>query len=83
MYDPRDFAANPGKYQLFKTATVARSIFTHNAEHDIPEGTIVGLRYICTARNQLFRRDEPVYALTRNGSEDVTVYGNTLTGFTL
>ncbi len=81
-YDAKDFAANPEKYRLFKTAVVARTIFTENAVNDFPEGTHVGVRYLCTAPNQLFRRNEPVYIITR-GDKQATVYGNALDRFVL
>ena len=62
-YDPRDFATNPRKYELFKTATIARDIITHNGDDDIKAGTHVGIEYFRTAPNPLFRREEPVYRL--------------------
>jgi hypothetical protein len=83
MYDAKDFARDPEKYRLFKTAQIARHVFTNNGEFDLPEGKYVELRYRCTARNQLFRRDEPVYTVTADDKEWGDIYGNALTGFTL
>ena len=42
-YDPQDFAANPGKYHLFKTARIARNVVTRNGEADLPKGAHVGV----------------------------------------
>ncbi len=79
MYDHQDFLRNPRKYELFKTATVARHVITENAVDDMPAGTPVSIEYRCTARNQLFRRDEPVYRV--NGQSDI--YANCLQDFGL
>jgi hypothetical protein len=82
--DYRDYSQNPGKYRLFKTAAAGTNIFTNNAEGDISEGTIVGIKFITTARNQLYRRDEPVYMVTlQGGREWGALYGSALTDFVL
>lgn len=83
MFDYQDFAANPRKYQAFRTARVPGGIFTHNGERDIPAGAIVAVEYRLTARNQMFRRDEPVYAVTYNGETWGDLYASTLDQFTL
>lgn len=83
-YDAKDFAQNPGKYALFCTAEVAAHIATENAENDLREGEIVGIKYFAIARNHLYRRDEPVYAVTRqDGTFYGHVYANSLRNFVL
>ena len=79
MYNPKDFAANPGKYRLFKTAAIARHVFTENGAQDIPEGQIVKIEFRCIARNRLFRRDEPVYTV----NDSLDLYANVLKDFCL
>lgn len=76
-YDHSDFARNPKKYELFKTATVRNTMIHENGE--TREGTIVGLRFAGVKRNQLYRRDEPVYVLNTG---DVC-YANNLHSFCL
>jgi hypothetical protein len=76
-YDPKDFAQDPGKYRLFKTA-VTRSVIINENGH-VDAGTVVGLTYLGVARNQLYRRSEPIYKLTTG---DVC-YANGLTDFCL
>lgn len=77
-YDPKDFAANPGKYRLFKTATLRTHVFTENGANDLSEGAIVALAYVGEAYNPLYRRNEPLYRVGDN-----TLYANAFTGFTL
>lgn len=79
-YSPQDFAKHPAKYRLFQTATIAKNIFTHNGENDLREGEIVGIEYFTTARNTLFKRDEPVYIIK---GKDHTLYANCLKDFIL
>ena len=79
-FDPQDFQANPKKYELFRTAVVAANVFTHNGEHDLREGQHVGIKYRCTARNQLYKRMEPIYSLTNH---DHDLYASTLKDFVL
>jgi hypothetical protein len=79
-FDYRDFAANPGKYQLFSTARIASHIFTNNSERDLEEGAIFGIRYIGTEVNRLYRREEPVYTLIGDGRK---VFGHNLADFVL
>lgn len=83
QYQHADFVAHPGKYQLFRTAVVARQIVTENAERDLAPGTIVGIAYRCTARNQIHRRDEPVYTVRVNGATWGDMYANNLADFVL
>lgn len=81
MFDAKDFAENPGKYAKFRTAQVRSHIFTNNGEADLPAGAFVAVQYRLTARNQLFRRDEPVYAVTHNGELWGDVYASALDHF--
>lgn len=73
----QDFQRNPKKYELFKTATVRNTMIHQDGE--TLEGTIVGIRFAGVKRNQLYRRDEPVYVLSTG---DVC-YANNLHSFTL
>lgn len=73
----QDFQRNPKKYELFKTATVRNTMVHQDGE--TLEGTIVGIRFAGVKRNQLYRRDEPVYVLSTG---DVC-YANNLHSFTL
>lgn len=83
-YDPKDFERNPGKYAMFKTAVVAKHMFTENSANDLREGEIVGIEYAGTVKNALYRREEPIYKVTRIGGEFYGhVYANTLTEFVL
>jgi len=77
-YEHKDFLANPKKYSLFKTATTRANFFGENGA-DVPKGTIVGLEYLGVRRNQLYKRDEPIYRLNTGH----TVYANSLHEFTL
>lgn len=61
------------KAALYRTAVIARDIFTHNGEDDLQAGTIVGVRYRCTAWNAMYRRGEDVYTVTLQGGR---VYGD-------
>jgi hypothetical protein len=82
--DYSDYQRNPSKYGMFKTAVVDQSVFTHNGEQDLPMGTIVGVRFNCTARNQMFRRDEPVYEVTLQGGKVWGyLFGHALTDFVI
>lgn len=84
-FNHADYQANPGKYRLFKTATIAGNIVTHNGEHDLPEGQIVGVKYRFDAFNAMYRRTEPVYTVTGPfgslASRDL--YANALADFVL
>ncbi len=79
-YDQKDFELNAGKYPLFRTATIAKSIITHNGEDDLPEGKIVSIEYRGTFRNQLYKRMEPVFNI--NGGNHC-LYANCLKNFVL
>lgn len=85
MFDYADFQRDPEKYRLFKTAILAHNLFTNNGEHDLEAGTILAIRYSGTVRNQLYKRDEPIYACrtTLDGPENWTLYAGALTGFCL
>jgi len=61
-FDHADYAANPGKYRLFKTADMATTLFANN-EPDLPADTPVGLTFFADAYNGVYRRTMPVYTL--------------------
>ena len=61
-FDHADYAANPGKYRLFKTADMATTLFANN-EPDLPIDTPVGLTFFADAYNALYRKTLPVYTL--------------------
>lgn len=82
-YDHADFSANPGKYQLFKTARIASHVFTENGHADMPAGECVGVQYLLTAYNALRRRNEPVYAVKCGDTIRGSFYGSTLADFVL
>lgn len=71
------------KESLFTTAQVSKHVFTHNGENDLREGDIVAVSYIGHKRNQLFRRDEAVYAITANGQFWGHLYANALDRFVI
>lgn len=72
------------KATLYRTAAIKAHIVTHNGEHDLPAGTIVGVRFRCMARNAMYRRTEPVYSITlADGSYWGDLYQTALTGFVL
>jgi hypothetical protein len=84
MYRHQDFTDNPGKYRLFKTAAVAQNIFTHNGEHDLSAGAYVGVEFFAVQRNQLRRREEPVYSIkTQDGQFWGHLYASALADFCL
>lgn len=76
-FDYSDYLSNPKKYQLFKTATVSNLIVSQ--EGSVPKGTIVGLKHLGERFNPLYRRTEPLYALSTG---DVC-YANNLHSFVL
>ena len=79
-YEHQDFEENPKKYELFKTAIVRGHLFTNDGEQDIEAGTVVAIKYRCTARNRMLKRSEPVYTLK---DYDIDVYANNLASFVL
>lgn len=82
-YDPKDYAANPSKYQLFKTARVASHVFTENGESDLAHGQYVAVQFFRSAWNQLRRREEPVFSVTANGKVWGMLYASALSDFCL
>ena len=84
-YDAKDYAQNPGKYRLFKTAQIACNVLTHNGAQDIPQGAHVAIEYHCEAFNALFRRKEPVYKVSGPAFKEPfrVLYANTLKNFVL
>ena len=87
MYNPKDYFENPGKYKLFRSARIARHVFTENGTADLAAGEYVSIKYRCEALNRMYGRYEPVYTIvnTERGvpSEARDVYANTLTNFIL
>jgi hypothetical protein len=87
MYDQKDYAANPKKYQLFKSARIARQLITLNGYDDLLEGEYVSIKYRCEAFNKMYGRYEPVYTITNTQkglpTELRDVYANNLTNFIL
>ena len=79
-YDPKDYAANPGKYRLFRTARVATNMFTHDGVNDLRVGEHVAIEYRLSALNKLYRREEPVYTIV---GKDCDLYANALCDFCL
>ena len=79
-FSAQDYQQNPGKYELFRTAVIDKTVFTSPGEQLLTEGDFVGIEYAGKARNQLFRRDEPLY---RVKGTDRTLYGNCLRDFVL
>jgi hypothetical protein len=79
-FDHSDFVSAPIKYQIFKTAKIRNHVLTHNGESDLEAGACVGLEYAGTVRNQLYRREEPIYRI--KGTEH-TLYASNLTDFCL
>lgn len=76
-FNYKDYVANPRKYELFKTAAIRDTIV--NETGVVGAGTIVGIEYLGARRNQLYRRDEPIYRLSTG---DVC-YATNLTDFVL
>lgn len=81
-YDHADFVANPRKYKLFKSADMATNLFGENGA-DIAAGTPVGIKFLGVRRNQLYKRDEPIYEITSGANGYHVVYANALTSFVL
>ena len=77
-YDHADFLANPNKYALYSSADVACNLFGENGA-DVSAGTPVGIKFLGVRRNQLYKRDEPIYQLTTGH----VVYANALNCFVL
>lgn len=82
-YDPADFARNPGKYRLFKTARIAVPI---PSRPDLQPGDFVAVRFFNTAYNALAKQHEPVYTVTKRGKDTTSscmLYANVLSGLSL
>jgi len=86
-YDKNDYFENPGKYKLFRSARIARHIFTENGANDLAAGEFVSIKYRCEALNRMYGRYEPVYTIvnTEHGvpSEARDIYANNLASFVL
>jgi len=86
-YDKNDYFQNPGKYKLFRSARIARHVFTENGTHDLKAGEFVAIKYRCEALNKMYGRYEPVYTIvnTEHGvpSEARDIYANNLASFVL
>jgi len=83
MFNATDYAANPRKYELFKTARLNTHVFTENGEHDLEKGQYVAVQFLRHAWNGMRHRDEPVYTVTANGTVWGCLFGNVLTDFVL
>lgn len=79
-FDHSDFARDAKKYGLFRTAKVARHIIS---EPTFNAGEYVALRFFGVRRNQLFRRDEPVYEITATDGRSTYAYAAALADFCL
>lgn len=77
IFNHQDFLSNAGKYALFKTAIVRNRII--NESGTVEPGQCVGLNYLGVRYNALYRRQEPIYALSTG---DVC-YANNLADFVL
>lgn len=82
-YDPTDFARNPRKYEMFKTARVNTRVFTENGESDLEQGQYVAVSHFRNVWNALRLRDEPVYSITTNGKVWGYLYASALADFCL
>lgn len=82
-FDPTDFARNPRKYELFRTARVNSRVFTENGESDLEQGQYVAVSHFRNAWNALRRREEPVYSITANGKVWGYMYASALADFVL
>ena len=79
-----DFVQNPGKYELFQSARIAKHIFSNNGDADLSVGQHVSIKFLAVCRNHLLRRDEPVYEVKVGAGEFWGyVYANALTNFVL
>ena len=76
MFSQTDFNANPGKYQLFTTARIARKVKGFNV------GEIVGIKYFCTNVNaaSIGKPLQPVYEIV---GRDTYLYARALDNFVL
>jgi hypothetical protein len=83
MFDHKDFAANPGKYMLFKTAKVNGHVFTENGTDDLEAGQYVAIKHMRNAWNGLRHREEPVYSITANGKVWGVMFASSLSNFVL
>ncbi len=77
------FERDPYKYTLFKTAIVNTNVLTHNGESDLHKGEYVALEWAGNVWNHLFRRQEPIYRVSKNGKEWGTLYASALADFCL
>ena len=76
-FSHNDYIANPGKYQHFKTATVAVDIPCTNYK----AGDIVAIRHHADVPNAVYIGNPvyPVFAV----NEDIYLFGNALCEFVL
>lgn len=69
---------------MYKTAVVAKHVYTHNGENDLCKGTIVGVKYRFDAVNKLYNRTEAVFTVTLQGGKIWgDVYASVLDDFVL
>ncbi len=76
-FDYQDFLSNPKKYALFCTAIVRNRII--NESGTVEPNECVGLKYLGVRYNSLYRRNEPLYALSTGN----VCYANNLANFVL
>lgn len=62
-YDPADFARDPGKYRLFKTARIAAPV--PSSPH-LYVGQYVLIRFFDVVYNAKTQRNEPVFEVNAN-----------------
>jgi len=82
-FNHQDFVSNPEKYRLFATARVASNVFTENGKSDLREDEPVAVFFQFNARNQLYRRSEPVYEIQKDGKFWGFLYASALKDFVL
>jgi hypothetical protein len=76
-FNAADFAANPEKYRLFKTARINFPLDGFNL------GQYVALHYTITRFNAFMKRDEPLFAVRDNHGQRRVLFGSALGSFVL
>ena len=86
-FDHADYATNPDKYRLFRTARIAGTVFRHSDDaynrNDIPAGEYVRVTFKGERMHKLYRRVVPVFTVTRAKGETVELSGECLGSFCL
>ena len=79
MFDLKDFQANPGKYELFRTARIATSKTAH-----FVKGEHVSIEFVCNAQEDCIQGAiVPVYEVTAANGTVYHLYANALENFLL